>query len=141
MDRFRNATLEVPDLSAQVAVSAMLRGTQLASLQESLSLDPPKSLGDLFIRANRYILHTEIMRNVGGNEDKERKRKEREGEEDSIRRQERVRGIVAPRPQFNHYTRHLQPRSAILVVMEGEGLLKLPRRVDKPMGKKSRRVL
>ena len=70
-DRFRNATLEIPDLPTQVAVSAMLQGTRLASLQESLSLDPPTSLADLFVRANRYILYTEIMRNVGGNNERE----------------------------------------------------------------------
>ena len=113
----------------------MLQGTRLASFQESLSLDPPTSLTDLFVRANRYILHIEIMRNVGGNEDREWKRKEREGEEDSIWQHESVRRINAPRPQFNHYTRLLQPRLAILAVIEGEGLLQLPWRIDRPMGK------
>jgi len=85
VDRFRNAILEIPDLPAQVAAFAMLQGTRLASLQESLSLDPPASLPYLFVRVNMYILHTEIMKNVGRNENRERKRKECEGEEYFIR--------------------------------------------------------
>ncbi|XP_052206795.1 uncharacterized protein LOC127811124 [Diospyros lotus] len=71
----------------------------------------------------------------GGNEERERKREDREGEEESIRRQERIRRADAPKPQFNHYTRLLQTWSAILAAVEGEGLLKLPSRVDRPMGK------
>ena len=66
-----------------MAVFAMFQGTHLTPLQESLSLNPPKSLTDLFVRANKYILHTEMMRTVGGNEDGERKRKERDNEEGS----------------------------------------------------------
>ena len=76
VDRFRNATLEICNLPIERAISAMFQGTRLTPLLESLSLKPPKSLVDLFVRANKYILHTEMMRTVGGNEDGERKRKE-----------------------------------------------------------------
>jgi len=100
VDRFYNATLEVPNLSVQVAISAMLQGTQLISLQESLSLDPPASLADLFVKVNRYILHTKIMRNVGGNEDREWKRKEHEGEENSIQLQGKAKRIDEPNPSL-----------------------------------------
>ena len=79
MDRFWNATLEIRDLPLEVVVSAMMQGARLTSFQDSLSLNPPKSLANLFVRANRYILHTEIMRIMGGGEDGERKRKDREG--------------------------------------------------------------
>ena len=67
-----------------MAVSAMFQGTRLTPLQELLSLNPPRSLAELFIRANKYILQTEMMRTVEGNEDGERKRKERDNEEGSI---------------------------------------------------------
>jgi len=83
MDRFCNTTLEILDLPLKMEVFAMLQGTQLTSLQESLSLDPPTSQVDLFARENKYMLHTEVMRAIGGNEDREWKRKERNVEEDS----------------------------------------------------------
>ena len=94
MDRFQNATLVVHDLPIAMAVSAMLHGTQLTPLQESLFFDPPTSLANLFARANKYVLHTEVMRAVRGNEDRERKRKEHDIEEDS----NWVRGSDVPRP-------------------------------------------
>lgn len=65
-----------------MTMSVMLHRTRLTLLQESLSLDPPTSLVDLFARANKYVLHMEVMRVIGGNEDREQKRKERDVEED-----------------------------------------------------------
>ena len=55
MDRFRNATLEIRELQPGVAVAAMLQGTRSVQLQESLSLDQPKTLADLFVMANKYV--------------------------------------------------------------------------------------
>ena len=114
-----------------MAVSAMLHGTRLTPLQESLSLDPPASLVDFFARANKYMLHIEVMRVVGGNEDRERKRKERGVEKDSSR----VRGLDVPQPQFHHYTKLLQPQLTIFAAIEGSGLIRLPKKVDHPLGK------
>ncbi|XP_052197290.1 uncharacterized protein LOC127804466 [Diospyros lotus] len=102
VDRFRNATLEIHNLPIEMVVSAMFQGAQLTSFQESLSLDYPKSLADLFVRANKYIHHTEVMRTVVMDEDRERKRKERDIEEDLDRREERARRVDDVRPQFNH---------------------------------------
>lgn len=85
VDIFRNTTHEICDLPIEMVVSAMLQGTWLTSFQESLSLDPPMPLVDLFVEANKYILHIEVMRTMGGNEDKEQKRKEQDGEKDSNR--------------------------------------------------------
>ena len=76
MDRFRNATLKIYDLLVEMVVSAMLQGTRLTSLRESLSLDPPNSPADMFFRENKYILHMKVMQIVRIDEDKERKRKE-----------------------------------------------------------------
>jgi len=45
-------------------------------------LDPLTSLTNLFARENKYMLHTKVMRDVGRNEDRDRKRKERDVEED-----------------------------------------------------------
>ena len=135
VDRFRNATLEICNLPIEIVVSAMFQGTPLTPLQESLPLNPPKSLTDLFVRANKYILHTEMMRTIGGNEDGERKRKERDNEEGSNQQKERIKRSDMARPQFHHYTRLNQPRSAILAAVEGSGLLQLPKRADRPMGK------
>jgi len=102
MDRFRNTTLEIHDLPLEMEMSVMLQGTQLTSLQESLCLDPT-SPADFFGKANKYILHTKVMRVVGGNEDIEQKRKECDDKEDSSR----VKGSDVPRPQFHHYTKLL----------------------------------
>ncbi|XP_052204060.1 uncharacterized protein LOC127809334 [Diospyros lotus] len=135
VDRFRNATLEICNLPVEMAVSAMFQGTRLPPLQESLSLDPPKSLADLFVRANKYILHTEMMRTIGGNEDGERKRKERDNEEGSNQRKERTKRSDTVGPQFHHYTRLNQPRSTILAAVEGSGLLQLSKKPDRPMGR------
>jgi len=121
--------LEVHDLPIAMEVSAMLHGTQLTPLQKSLSLDPPTSLANLFPRANKYMLHTEVMRAVGGNKNREQKRKERDVEEDS----RWVRGSDIPRPQFHHYIKLLQPRSTILTTMERSGLIRLSKKVDHPM--------
>ena len=71
MARFRHASLEVHDLPVEVAASAMLQGTWSTPLQESLSLSLLMSLVDLFVRANKYILLTEVMKTIGGNEDRE----------------------------------------------------------------------
>jgi len=76
-----------------------------------------------------------MMRIVGGNEDGERKRKERDNEEGSNQQKERIRRSDIAGPQFHHYTRLNQPRSAILVVVEGLGLLQLLKRADRPLGK------
>ncbi|XP_052171619.1 uncharacterized protein LOC127787595 [Diospyros lotus] len=130
VDRFQNATLEICNLPIEMALSAMFQGTRLTPLEESLSLDPLKSLANLFIRANKYILHTEMMRMVRGNEDGERKRKERDIEEDLNRRQERTRRLDDVRPQFNHYTWLTQSRSTILAAIEGSSLIRLPKKVD-----------
>ncbi|XP_052193948.1 uncharacterized protein LOC127802273 [Diospyros lotus] len=135
VDRFRNATLEICNLPIEMAVSAMFQGTRLTPLQESLSLDPPKSLADLFVRANRYILHAEMMKTIGGSEDGERNRKERDIEEGSNQRKERTRRSDTVGPQFHHYTRLNQPRSTILATVEGSGLLQLPKKADRPMGR------
>ncbi|XP_052197339.1 uncharacterized protein LOC127804507 [Diospyros lotus] len=116
-----------------MAVSAMFQGTRLPPLQESLSLDLSKSLANLFVRANKYILHIKMMRTIGGNEDGERKRKERDNEEGSNQRKERTRRSDIVRPQFHHYTRLNQPRSTILAAVEGSGLLQLPKKADRPM--------
>jgi len=56
VDKFQNATLEICNLPIEMAVFAMFQGTQLTSLQELLSLNPPKSLANLIVRANKYIL-------------------------------------------------------------------------------------
>ncbi|XP_052182068.1 uncharacterized protein LOC127794851 [Diospyros lotus] len=135
VDRFLNATLEICNLPIEMAVSAMFQGTRLPPLQESLSLDPPKSLADLFVRANNYILHTEMMRTIGGNEDGERKRKERDNEEGLNQRKERTKRSDTVRPQFHHCTRLNQPRSTILAAVKGSGLLQLPKKPDRPMGR------
>ncbi|XP_052186695.1 uncharacterized protein LOC127797627 [Diospyros lotus] len=135
VDRFQNATLEICNLPIEMVVSAMFQGTRLTPLQESLSLNPPKSLANLFVRANRYILHTEMMRTVGGSEDGERKRKERDIEEGSNQRKERIRRSDTVGPQFHHYTRLNQPRSTILAAVEGSGLLQLLKKADCPMGR------
>ncbi|XP_052209227.1 uncharacterized protein LOC127812745 [Diospyros lotus] len=135
VDRFRNATLDIRNLPIEMAVSAMLQGVQLTSFQESLSLDLPKSLADLFTKANKYVHHTEVMWTVTIDEDRERKRKERDIEEDLNRRQERARRLDDVRPQFNHYTQLTQPRSTILEAIKGLGLIRLPKKVDRPIGK------
>ncbi|XP_052203039.1 uncharacterized protein LOC127808504 [Diospyros lotus] len=98
VDRFRNAMLEICNLPIEMAVSAMFQETRLPPLQESLSLDPPKSLADLFVRANKYILHTEMMITIGENEDRERKRKERDNEEVLNQRKDRTRRLDAVGP-------------------------------------------
>ena len=64
MDRFRNSTLEVHDLQVGVAVTAMLQGTRSKKLQESLSLDQPTTISDLFSRADKYITQEEVMKNI-----------------------------------------------------------------------------
>ena len=86
VDRFRNATLEVHDLQPGVAVAAMLQGTRSVQVQKSLSLDQPKTLADLFVRANKYILQAEVMKIVVAKEDKEKKRNDREAQEEPNRR-------------------------------------------------------
>ena len=91
VDRFRNATLEVHDLQPGVAVAAMLQGTRSMQLQESLSLDQPKTLADLFVRANKYVLQAEVMKIVVAKEDKEKKRKDREDREESNKKERKVR--------------------------------------------------
>ena len=96
-----------------------------------MSLDPPASLADLFASANKYVFNTEVMRVVGGNEDREQKRKERDVEEDSSR----VRGSDVPWPQFHHYTKLLQPQLAILATIKGSGLIRVPKKIDHPMGR------
>ena len=55
VDRFRDATLEVEDLPVGVALAAMLQGTSSEKLQESLSLNQPTTISDLFARANKYV--------------------------------------------------------------------------------------
>ncbi|XP_052204085.1 uncharacterized protein LOC127809363 [Diospyros lotus] len=135
VDRFQNATLEIRNLPIEMAMSAILQGARLTSFQESLSLNSPKSLADLFVRANKYIHHTEVTRTVAIDEDREWKKKERDIEEDLDRRQERVQRLDDVKLQFNHYTRLTQPRSAILAAIEGSGLIKFPKKVDQPIGK------
>ncbi|XP_052203969.1 uncharacterized protein LOC127809246 [Diospyros lotus] len=125
VDRFQNATFEIHNLPIEMAVSAMFQGVQLTSFQEFLSLDPPKSLIDLFVMANKYIHHIEVMRTVAMNEDREKKRKKRDIEKDFNRRQERTRRLGDVRPQFNHYTQLTQPRSTLLAAIEGSSLIRL----------------
>ena len=68
-------------------------------------------------------------------EDRERKRNERDIEEDLNRRQEMARKLDDVRSRFNHYTQLTQAWSAILAAIEGSGLIRLPKRVDRPIGK------
>ena len=77
------------------------------------------------------------MRTIGGGDDREQKRKEREGEEEANRRQECAKKADALKlqPQFDHYTCLLQPRSTILAAIEGTGLLTLPKKADRPIGR------
>ena len=78
MDKLKNATLEVHDLQPSVAIAAVLLGTSSVQIQESMSLDQPKTLASLFVRANKYILQAEVLEIVGSKEDKEKKQKESE---------------------------------------------------------------
>ena len=68
-------------------------------------------------------------------EDREQKRKERDIEKDLNRRQEKAQRLDDVRPQFNHYTRLTQPRFAILAAIEVSGLIRLAKKVDRPIGK------
>ena len=126
--------LEIGNLLIEMAVSAMFQGTWVTSFQESLSLNPPKSLADLFVKANKYIHHMKVIRTTTIDEDTERKRKERDVEEDCNRRQERARRLEDVRPQFNHHNCLTQPRFAILAAIKGSGLIKLLKMVDRPIG-------
>ena len=56
----------------------MLQRTLSMQLQESLSLNQPKTLANLFVRAKKYILHAEVMRIIETTKNKEKKQKERE---------------------------------------------------------------
>ncbi|XP_052170472.1 uncharacterized protein LOC127786825 [Diospyros lotus] len=76
-----------------------------------------------------------MMRTIGGNEDGERKRKERDNEEGPNQQKERTKRSDTVGPQFHHYTRLNQPRSTILAAVEGSGLLQLPKKPDRPMGR------
>ena len=67
-------------------MSVMFQGVRLTSFQESLSLDSPKSLANLFVRVNKYIHHIEVMRTMAMDEDRERKRNKRDIEENLDRR-------------------------------------------------------
>ena len=136
MDRFRNATLKVHDLQPRVAVAAMLQGTRSVQPQESLSLDHPKNLGNVFVRANKYILQAEVMKIVGTKEDKEKKRNERKAQEEPNRKKEKLGDSRAHfSSHFEKYTPLNESRSAILGAIEGSGLIFFPPRTEGPLGK------
>ena len=57
MDRFKNATLEIRDFLLEMTVFAMMQGAWLTSFQESLSLDPLKSLADNLDMDWTYVMN------------------------------------------------------------------------------------
>ena len=129
VDRFRNATLEVRELQPGVAVAAMLQGTRSIPLQESLSLDQPKTLADLFVMANKYVTHAKMMKIVTSNDEKERKRKEREAQEEPTRKRDRgndFRG--SSKPRFEKFTPLNESRTSILASIQSSGLIRFPQK-------------
>ncbi|XP_039119883.1 uncharacterized protein LOC120256214 [Dioscorea cayenensis subsp. rotundata] len=135
VERFRATTLEVQDLQATVVVSGMLQGTRSRDFQKSLSLDQPLTLGDLFNRANKFILSEDVMRHINtGNKDKKRKdRDETNFEGRRTGRGNEHRQIL--KLKFENFTPLSQPRSTILASIEGSGLLNFPPNANKTMGK------
>ena len=135
VDRFRDATLEVRDLQPGVAVAAMLQGTKSEDLQKSLSLDPPPTLSDLFIRANKYISQKEVMKTISLQENKEGKKREREkdfGPNVPVKK-DRVDG--SPRLKFSSFTPLRESRSTILAAIEKSGMLEFPKKVEGNLGR------
>ena len=105
-------------------------------LQESLSLDQPKTLADLFVRANKYILQAEVMKIVVAKEDKEKKRKDREAQEEPNRKKEKSGDLRTHfSPRFKKYTPLAESRSTILAAIEGSGLFSFPPKADRPLGR------
>ncbi|KAH7661106.1 Retrovirus capsid C-terminal protein [Dioscorea alata] len=135
VERFRAAILEVQDLQATVAVSKMLQGTRSRDFQKSLSLDQPLTLGDLFNRDNKFILSEDVIRHINA-ENRDKKRKDRDDTNDEgrkIGRENEHRQV--PKLKFEHFTPLSQPHSAILVSIEGFGLLTFPTKANKTMSK------
>ncbi|XP_039146851.1 uncharacterized protein LOC120284114 [Dioscorea cayenensis subsp. rotundata] len=135
VERFRAATLEVQDLQATVAVSGMLQGTRSRDFQKSLSLDQPLTLGDLFNRANKFILSEDVMRHINtGNRDKKRKDRDETNFEGRRTGRGNEHGQI-PKLKFENFTPLSQPCSTILASIEGSGLLTFPPKANKTMGK------
>ncbi|XP_039131811.1 uncharacterized protein LOC120268487 [Dioscorea cayenensis subsp. rotundata] len=135
VERFRAATLEVQDLQATVAVSGMLQGTRSRDFQKSLSLDQPLTLGDLFSRANKFILSEDVMRHINS-ETRDKKRKDRDETSDEGERAGREMNTDKfQNSNLRTFTPLSQPRSTILASIEGSGLLTFPPKANKTMGK------
>lgn len=93
-------------------------------------------MANLFIRTNKYILQTEVMRIVGINEETDRKMSGRDSEDRDNRRKDRERrNDSTAKLQYKNSTLLSDSRSHILVAIERTNLLKFPKKVDRPMGK------
>ena len=106
----------------------MLQGTKSEKFQESLSLDPPMTFSDLFVRANKYISPEEVMRMVFSKESKEGKKRESEFESSGPVKRDRV--DKAPKLKFNSFTPLNESRATILATIEKSGLLEFLNKVD-----------
>ncbi|XP_057975175.1 uncharacterized protein LOC131162577 [Malania oleifera] len=78
MHRFNTATLEIHNLDMGVALAALTTALQLGSFLYSLGKKPPVDMGELMIRAEKYINLEEIMDTRGNRLERKRRNNGRE---------------------------------------------------------------
>ncbi|XP_057981262.1 uncharacterized protein LOC131166703 [Malania oleifera] len=78
MHRFNTATLEIRNLDMGVALAALITALKPGSFLYSLGKKPPVDMGELMIRAEKYINLEEMMDTRGSRIERKRKNNSRE---------------------------------------------------------------
>ncbi|XP_057962288.1 uncharacterized protein LOC131153854 [Malania oleifera] len=143
MHQFNTATLEISKLDMGVALAALTMVLQPESFLYSLGKKPPVDIGELMVRAQKYINLEEMTDKRGSRIERKRKNNSRETGESyrSARRHETNALHVGPKMRGKHhkfstYTPLNVSRSELLMQIRKKDYISWPKPMRTPLYKR-----
>ncbi|XP_059663902.1 uncharacterized protein LOC132309628 [Cornus florida] len=137
--------LQVDEVDDKVAFTAFMGGLQSSKFLFSLSKDPPNSMAELFIKAQKHMNAKDAMNSRKGKEvddkkgDKKRSAPFSKDEKDSkFKRPDRSRRVPRGRDSYTNFTPLNAPIIQILMQLQDDHTLKWPPRLKSDPTKRSK---
>ncbi|XP_057950965.1 uncharacterized protein LOC131145799 [Malania oleifera] len=144
MHHFNTATLEIRNLDMWVALAALTTALQPGSFLYSLGKKPPVDMGELMIRAEKYINLEEMMDTRGNRLERKRRNNGRESgdvyrptkrhETSALQTSQKSRG---QHNKFSTYTPLNVPRSELLMQIKKKDYVSWPEPMRTPLHKRN----
>ena len=143
--RFNQEAMQVEDFTDQAAIQAILTGLRPGAFRWDIAKNTPKTLSGVIEEAQKHVIaegltFTDESRYQAPPEEEEPKLRE-DGTPNSDRRKVKSEPPPPPHPrrsQFDRYTPLTIPRRDILYQIQSQNVLKRPKPLKTPFGRKNK---